>query len=398
MKILWVKTDFLHPTTRGGQIRTIEMLKRLHARHEVHYIALDDGSSPEGPARAGEYSSVHYAVPHILTDKRSAAFVKELAQGVFSELPVSVSRYRSEAMRSRIAELTARHKFDSIVCDFLFPAPSMPDISQAVVFQHNVEAMIWDRHAQHGATPLHRFYFGQQAKKMSAYEGKVCRTAKGVVAVSEADARVMESRYGLKNVPHVPTGVDIEYFAPPRTQAANSATTSDLVFLGSMDWLPNIDGAKWLCAEILPLIRKQRRETTVALVGRKPTPELEALGREHAGIVVTGTVPDVRPWLHGAKVSIVPLRIGGGTRLKIYEAMAACAPVVSTTIGAEGLDARHGQNILIGDTPEEFANACLQLLANANQREALSQTALALVADHYSWEAATRIFENCIGV
>ena len=394
MKILWVKTDFLHPTTRGGQIRTIEMLKRLHARHEVHYVALDDGSSPEGPARAGEYSSFHYAIPHKVTDKRSAAFAVELVRGLVSELPVAVFRYQSEAMRRCIAELTAKHKFDSIVCDFLFPAPNLPDISQAVVFQHNVEAMIWDRHAQHGATPLHRWYFRQQAAKMSAYEGKICRAAKGVVAVSEADARTMESRYGLTRVPHVPTGVDIDFFAPP----ASAEPKADLVFLGSMDWLPNVDGSKWFCAEILPLICRQRPNTTVALVGRKPTPELEALGREQAGVIVTGTVPDVRPWLHGAKVSIVPLRIGGGTRLKIYEAMAACVPVVSTTIGAEGLDARHGENILIGDTPEAFAAACLQLLANEDQRRSLSRNALEMVATHYSWEAATRIFEEAIGI
>jgi glycosyltransferase involved in cell wall biosynthesis len=131
-------------------------------------------------------------------------------------------------------------------------------------------------------------------------------------------------------------------------------------------------------------------------VGRKPTAELEALGRATPNVIVTGTVPDVRPWLHNAKLTIVPLRIGGGTRLKIYEAMAAGAPVVSTAIGAEGLDARHGENILIADTPEAFAAECLRLLNNEAERTAMSDTALKLVSDHYSWEAATRIFERCI--
>ena len=120
------------------------------------------------------------------------------------------------------------------------------------------------------------------------------------------------------------------------------------------------------------------------------------MGRSTPNVIVTGTVPDVRPWLHNAQLTIVPLRIGGGTRLKIYEAMAAGAPVVSTTIGAEGLDARHGENILIADTPESFASECLRLLKNADERKAMSDTALKLVTDHYSWEAATRIFERCI--
>ena len=252
--------------------------------------------------------------------------------------------------------------------------------------------MIWDRHAQHGRTPLHRWYFGMQAKRMAAYEGEVCRAARNVIAVSDADAIMMRERYGVSRIAAVPTGVDTDFFMPstePATQVA------DLVFLGSMDWMPNIDGMQWFTDEIWPLIRSKRPATTLAIVGRKPTPAMLALG-EKPGIKVTGTVPDVRPWLHGSKLSIVPLRIGGGTRLKIYESMAARVPVISTAVGAEGLDYRDGETIRIADSPALFADRCLDLLDDIPSMNRMAGAAWDLVANHYSWQAVTAQFERCL--
>ena len=390
MRILWVKSDFLHPTTRGGQIRTLEMLRRLHARHEIDFIALHDESQPEGPARAGEYSRRHYVIPHQPPSKASAGFALQLLTGLFSRFPVAINRWRSEAMRRRIAELDASERYDVILCDFLFPAPNLPDLERAILFQHNVEAMIWKRHAEHGATPFHRAYFGLQHRRMKTYEAKVCRTVRRVIAVSEQDAQRMERDYGISGVVSVPTGVDVDFFKP-QTAAEHKA---DLVFLGSMDWLPNVDGAEWLAAEILPLIRRQHPNCTVALAGRKPAPAIMALAERDPRILVTGTVPDVRPWLHGSSVSIVPLRIGGGTRLKIYESMAAGVPVVSTAVGAEGLDVTNGENIRLEDSPAAFAAACCELLGNGLQRSWLSRRAFQMVSERYSWDAITRIFEG----
>lgn len=390
MKLLWVKSDFLHPTDRGGQIRTLEMLRRLHERHQVDFIALTDGTQPEGPARAGEYSRRHYAIAHRAPDKRSAAFALQLMEGLVSPLPVSINRWRSEAMRQRIAELDAVEHYDAIVCDFLFSAPNLPDLERAILFQHNVEAMIWRRHAEHGATPMHRAYFGLQHRRMQAYEGRVCRAVRRVIAVSEQDARAMESDYGVNGVVSIPTGVDCDFFRPP----AAATRKTDLVFLGSMDWLPNIDGAEWFTSAILPLIRRQYPECTVALAGRSPTPALRELAARDPRLLVTGTVPDVRPWLHGASISIVPLRIGGGTRLKIYESMAAGVPVVSTTVGAEGLDVADGETIRLADTPEAFAAACCRLLNGRDESQRMARQALQMVSERYSWDAVTGIFEG----
>ncbi len=404
MKLLWVKTDFLHPTTRGGQIRTLETLRRLHEWHEVHYVAFDDPEQPEGLARAEEYCAKAYPVAHRVVDKRSAGFALQLAAGLVSRLPVAVARYRSAAMRDKITEVLGRVKFDSIVCDFLFPAPNVPRLEDCILFQHNVEATIWKRHVEHNSGAK-KLYFQLQAARMLRYEGEVCRTVRKVIAVSETDAETMRRDYGVERVSSMPTGVDLDYFArpaaleqdaPDQGETQQPSPTADLVFLGSMDWMPNIDGAGWFVREVLPLIRAQRPQCTLAIVGRRPGPEIMRLAEGDPLIKVTGTVPDVRPWLWGAAVSIVPLRIGGGTRLKIYEAMAARAPVVSTTVGAEGLDVRHPETIYIADSPRDFASCILRLLDNSAERARLADAAWRLVDSKYSWEVVARGMERLL--
>jgi glycosyltransferase involved in cell wall biosynthesis len=391
MRILWVKTDFLHPTTRGGQIRTLETIKRLHARHEVHYVAYDNPAQPEGLHRAKEYCSYVYPLTLEVPPRRSLKFAGQLLANLSSSLPLSITRYRSRAMRNQIAELTAKFNFDSQVCDFLTPAPNFPDIGKAVIFQHNVETMIWRRHAEQASDPLRRAYFKKQANRMFQCERDFCRAAMRVIAVSPQDAAMFEKMFGVKSYP-VPTGVDLDYFRRP----TDSLHTADLVFVGSMDWLPNSDGINYFVREILPRIWQRKPDCTLAIVGRSPAPDIKALVGKDPRIQVTGTVSDVRPYLWGASVSIVPLRIGGGTRLKIYEAMAAGTATVSTSIGAEGLDVSYPETIRLADSPETFADACLELLSNSAEREAVAAGALRVVTSRYSWDSITDTFEELL--
>jgi glycosyltransferase involved in cell wall biosynthesis len=295
-------------------------------------------------------------------------------------------------MRSQIDLLRRQHRFDSVVCDFLAVAPNFPDLENCVLFQHNVETAIWRRHAEHAADPLRRAYLRLQEKRMFAYERRVCRSVAGVLAVSEEDAAAMRSMFGIDHVMAIPTGVDIEYFAP----APSSAPAADLTFIGSMDWLPNIDGMKYFVNEVLPLLRQRRPNCSLAIVGRDPDPEIVALARRDPLVRVTGTVADIRPHLWNAAVSIVPLRIGGGTRLKIYESMAARVPVVSTEVGAEGLQVRHGENIRLAATAEQFASECLDLLDNETERRRQSEAAFRLVDAHFSWDRVVPRFEAAL--
>jgi sugar transferase (PEP-CTERM/EpsH1 system associated) len=391
MKILWVNSDFLYPATRGGQIRTLETLKRLNQRHEIHYAALYR-SAAGALERSAEYCSRAYPIPHDVPADFTPGFFRQLCESRLSRLPVAILRYRSRALERQVAALLRAEKFDAVVCDFLTSAANVPDPGGAVLFQHNVESTIWKRHAEHGRTPLHRAYFRRQYERMLRYEKHVCQAVKRVVAVSDGDASTMRTLYGVQGVEAVPTGVDIDYFTPPKPREPEV----DLVFVGSMDWRPNIDGMRWFAAEILPLIRRRRAACTLAIVGRSPSPEILRLAQDDPSVRVTGTVGDIRPYLWESAVSIVPLRIGGGTRLKIYEAMAARIPVVSTTIGAEGLDVLDGENIAVADSPDGFAERCLALLEDAEARRKQSEAAWEMVSACYSWEVVARRFEQLL--
>jgi polysaccharide biosynthesis protein PslH len=393
MKILWIKVDFLHPTERGGQIRTLEMLRRLHRRHEIHYVGFTQPGMEEGPRRASEYSSYSYPVQHNVPPRRSLGFLRQLAGSFFSPLPLSVSRYKSSNMERKLSELIQQHNFDSVVCDFVFPAQNVPHMDRSVLFQHNVETVIWRRHSQNARRWAERAFFRTQAKRMFRYEDAICHQARHIVTVSETDSESTRELFGLsKNVSAVPTGVDCDYFSPPKS----AEPYRDLIFVGAMNWIPNIDGMRYFIETIWPRIRTAHPKCTLGIVGRAPTPEIRRFADTDPSIHVTGTVPDVRPSLWGSRVSIVPLRIGGGTRLKIYEAMAAGVPVVSTSVGAEGLPVHHPDQIRLADRPEDFADECIRLLRNENDRRHLGSVAREWVIANGSWDAAVASFEKIL--
>ena len=386
MKILWVNSGFLHLTNRGGQIRTLGMLQQFHKRHEVHYVAFAD--SEEGIRRSSEYCMRSYVVPHSVPNRGSVAFNLHAVGNLFSSLPLAVARYQSIEMRKVITDLRASEQFDAVICDFLFPSGNFVDLSKVVLFQHNFETAIWRRHAE-TATGIAKTYFGTQARRMFSYEREVCRKVAQVVAVSPVDAEQMRSQFGIQNVADIATGVDIDYFAPP----ASAEASADLVFLGSMDWMANIDGVEYFVERIFPLISARKPDCTLAIVGRRPPAKIEQLAEKNPRIHVTGTVPDVRPYMWGAGVSIVPLRIGSGTRLKIYEAMASRVPVVSTSIGAEGLECKPPNDIRIADDPHAFAQECLDLLDDEAARRRVGNAGWELVSSRFSWDQVTRQME-----
>ena len=426
MKTLWVNSNFMHPTTKGGQIRTLEMLRHLHRWHEIHYVAIENPAQPDGPARAHEYSHKSYPFPYQVPSKTSLAFYAELARGLFSPTPVAVERFNPPGMRAFLQDLIRRERFDCAVVDHLAPTSYFPDLPHAIFFQHNVETVIWRRHVEHAANPLRRAYFKLQADRMYRYERRVSQESGHIVAVSHTDAAEMRRLFDVTRVTEIPTGVNIEYFLPPTGGTGASAcqpaptadlvsggaggsacqggtgasacqpvpAAADLVFVGSMDWLPNVDGVLYFVREILPLIRRQRPGATLTIVGRTPPPNIAQLAADDPRIQVTGTVADIRPYLWRSAVSIVPLRIGGGTRLKIYEAMAAQIPVVSTTIGAEGLSVHPPEDIRLADTPEHFASHCLELLENPLIRARISRAAWEMVNANFSWEHVARCFEK----
>lgn len=392
MKILWVCPFFLHPTDRGAQIRTLGTLRELHKRHEIHFAALNDPGNAVGPTKSSEYSSRSLSVRHQAPSRGSLRILPQLAASLADPVPLAVSRYESKELRHIITREIAAENYDSIVCDFLAAAPNLPDWSRCVLFQHNVETTIWQRHVEQATSPAKRLFFRMQAAKMERFERNVCQAARHVIAVSEIDAMRMRTMFGIDSVSSVPTGVDVDYFA----ENGAAAISSDMIFTGSMDWLPNVDAVEYFIAEVLPLIRARIPGATFTIAGRSPDPRVLRAAEGVAGVTITGKVADMRPYLWGAKLSVVPIRIGGGTRLKIYECMAAGLPVVSTTIGAEGLSYTDGKDILLADNPASMADCCVRLLTDQSRRHAVAAEACAHVRQNFSWEAVSRIFEGIL--
>jgi polysaccharide biosynthesis protein PslH len=396
MRILWLKTELLHPIDKGGKIRTYYMLRELKKTHHVTYLTLDDGTAaPDALARAEEYCQEVITVPHAVSEKFSATFYWELAKNIVSPFPYAVEKYRSAAFRRVVSDYLNAGKADLVVCDFLFPAINLPKPlpCPALLFQHNVEAQIWQRHADVQTHPVKRRYFQMQWRRMAAFEGAACRRFDSVVAVSPEDRALMERLYRLPDVADVPTGVDLDYFNPNGTSPVEPF---NLVFTGSMDWLPNDDAMRYFTADILPLVHRAIPEVSLTIVGRKPFSHLLELSRQDPRIVVTGRVDDVRPYMERAAAYIIPLRIGGGTRLKVFEAMAMQKPLVSTSIGVEGLPVVDGEDLLIADSPRAFADAVVRLLKEEAYARQLGRRAAEKVRRECGWEhVANRFADLC---
>ncbi len=398
---MWLKTGPLHPLDTGGKLRTYHLLRELNRRHEITYFSLkDSGLSLSDPALidASEYSTHQRWFDWKEVPKQSPLFYLDLIKNFcLSPRPYVIDKYCSPAMTTAIREMDEAKGADVIVCDFLTPAVNLfPDLSVGIqtptlLFQHNVEAQIWKRMAAKASNGLERAYLNDQWKRMQRYEASGCARVDSVVGVSKVDCKHFETQYSLKNVlGEVPTGVDVDYFRPRKREKPSK----QFVFLGSMDWLPNIDSVEYFTESIWPAVKQAHPDAEFVIVGRRPAPAVKRLAELDPSIRVTGTVPDVRPHVAKAAAVIVPLRVGGGTRIKIFEAMSMGLPVVSTSIGAEGLDVTAGQNILIEDEPAKFAEALSGLLSDSSNADQLGAAAAEHVREHYSWSKVAREFER----
>jgi glycosyltransferase involved in cell wall biosynthesis len=371
------------------------MLKHINRLHDVTYLALASShDAPAAFASASEYSARLIPVGWSEPQKFSARFYKDLALNLSSTLPYAIQKYRSPDMKRAIERECAARDYDLVVCDFLTPAinythtPARP----AVLFQHNVESAIWRRHYETQTNPVKRAFFYSQWQKMERYERSACRAFDAVIAVSRADRDQMRDDYGVSEVYDVPTGVDTEYFRP----LGSRPEPYNLVFTGSMDWIPNEDAIIHFAEKILPQIARRLPLVTLTVVGRNPSRRLKAIAEANSRIKITGRVDDVRPFIAAASVYVVPMRVGGGTRLKIYEAMAMAKPVLSTTVGAEGLPVADGRELLIADEPGDFAEAAIRLLSDPQLANGIGRQARSTVCAKFGWErAADRFMEIC---
>jgi len=385
---LFVSPRFLFPLDSGGKIRTTEILRNMKGgRFQVTLVSPRTGDEAMRFERdvAAICDRASYWPGRTPGRWHGMTRMRHLP----SDLPIAAATDRSRAGRDLVARELAQEP-DLVVFDFVHATVLAPDSlrCRSLLFTHNVEAEIFARHVQVARDPITRSVWRNQYGKMRTFERAALARFDRVIAVSERDRDVMAAEYGANNVSVIPTGVDLEYFGY-RDPPANPCVT----FTGSMDWMANIDGMEYFMDDVWPRVLARLPAATMTVVGRDPPHHLIERGRR-AGVSFTGRVDDIRPHVRNAAAYVIPLRVGGGTRIKAFEAMAMGIPVVSTAIGIEGLDVVSDRHFLLGDTSEAMAAAVVRLLTEPNTGKALARAARALVESKHSNVEVARCFER----
>ena len=395
-RLVFISPVFLFPNDAGGKIRTTNILRGLKGGHfEVTLVS---------PASAMQADLWQHELKSVCDDFISWQPTPARARwrrglDLLGKLPVNVKADLTPAGIDAVQRVCNKEDIDLVVFDFVHSAVLVPPILRcpSVCFTHNVEAEIFARHAKQASDGLRRWMWSSQHRKMAHFEGNALRRFERVIAVSQRDARYFGDSYGVAGAESIPTGVDLEFFAwttPPPIDASHVPT---VVFTGSMDWAANIDGMQFFLGQVWPLVLSQVPEARFVVVGRNPPASLQALARRTRNVEFTGFVDDVRPYVRGAYAFVIPLLVGGGTRIKAFEAMAMGCPVISTAIGIEGLGAEPGRHHLECNEPRAIADAVLLLLRDGSVRERLSREARTFVETRFGHREVARVFEDiCI--
>jgi glycosyltransferase involved in cell wall biosynthesis len=361
-----VDEELPYPANSGKRIRTLNLTLRLARRHRITFLS-HRNADPAEARRAAAFLQSHgietATVERTIAPKRGPGFYARLAANLVSPLPYSVASHNSRALQRAIRTYAGAQAVDLWHCEWTPYAAALDVLGGArhVLMAHNVESLIWQRYHETTPDPLRRWYIGLQWRKFERFERRAFGRATRTVAVSDTDAALIRERFGGTRVDVVDNGVDAAYFRP--TDVARDPR--QVLFLGSLDWRPNLDAVGLLLEQIFPAVRAQEPAARLCLVGRHPPAVLRRRVANCAGVTLHADVDDVRPYLTGSGVLAVPLRIGGGSRLKILEALACGLPVVSTRVGAEGLDLEANKHLTVVPDIADMAAALVECLRDA---------------------------------
>lgn len=388
MRILLLTPQRPYPPHQGTTLRNFNLIKELAKRHSVYLLTFlepDQNSTNHGPLV--DYCQWIDTIPVPQRTTRT-----RLGQMVTSNRPDMSWRLWSPTFAKQLAHRLDQHTFDVVEIEGVEMTPYLNVIKTAqprplIIYDaHNAEWILQKRAFQADIkTParwIAAFYSWVQWHRLYRYEANVLKQVDHTIAMSYPDKAALHEITPDVSITVVPNGVDLDLYRHFR----GTPIHFDLIFTGKMDFRPNIDAALWFGQEVLPLIQTVHPHTTFAIVGQRPHPRLDVL-RDNPGITITGYVDDVRPYIAGATVYVVPLRVGGGTRLKIMEAMAMGKAVVSTSVGAEGFPVVSGKELILADEPTAFAQAVVKLLDNPMQRLELGRTGQSLAHANYGWES-----------
>jgi glycosyltransferase involved in cell wall biosynthesis len=396
-----------YPLTSGKRIRTLNLLRHLAGRYRITYLARRNADAEEvAPAvelfRSLGITPVVAAPP--VPPKSGLRFYVRLAANLAEPLPYSVATHAGRDFRRAVNALAARDPVDLWHCEWTPYAAALRDLRvrnprlRWLVMAHNVESLIWQRYAETERQPLKRWYIRRQWHKWEQFERATATAATCTVAVSPDDAELFRTRFAARQVDVVDNGVDTTYFRPTHELPRDPYR---VLFVGSLDWRPNLDAVDLLLREIWPKVARAQSQAKLTIVGRKPP---EALRREiggRSGIELHADVPDVRPYLARSGLLAVPLRVGGGSRLKILEALATGLPVVSTRIGAEGLSLKLGVHVDVVADVGAMVQAILTAMNDPRRAQTQADAGRRLVLDRYDWRPLAgklaAVWDECLG-
>ncbi|HEV7290618.1 TIGR03087 family PEP-CTERM/XrtA system glycosyltransferase [Sphingomonas sp.] len=389
--ILFLAHRVPFPPDRGDKIRAYHILRHLSARNRVHLLAFADDPADLMPGPG--LSSLTGEQRVLWRGKRQAvAGVEALLTG----RPVSVAAFGQRAARRAVKGMLSQHPIDTIYVFSSQMAQYVPaDAPQRVIMDFvDVDSAKFAAYGAQGQG-LHRWVMRREARLLAAHDQAVAARADASLFVSEEEAALFRTQSGAERVHAVGNGIDTGVFDPDAPFEHIAGNGMRIVFTGQMDYRPNVEGVIWFVEAILPQIRVRHPGLEVAIVGRKPTEAVIALAR-HDGVVVTGEVADVRPWLHAASVVVAPLKLARGVQNKVLEAMAMARPVVATSAAATGID--HGGTVELGDTAGGFAAAVNRILADPETAAEFGALARKRVIDHYSWGARLSALDAIVGL
>jgi glycosyltransferase involved in cell wall biosynthesis len=389
------------PLTSGKRIRTFNLLSRLADRHRITILCHRNPDRREAldaedafRERGIETIVVDRAVP----SKSGAGFYARLAGNLLSPLPYSVATHTSPALALAIRQHAEANPVDVWHCEWTPYAEVLRnalgnelDDTPWTVMAHNVESLIWQRYCEADNNRVRRWYVRQQWRKFERFEQWAYSAATQAIAVSADDAKLMRDQFGATRTAVVENGVDVAYFQP---QHDVERDPSRLLFLGSLDWRPNLDAVDILLNDIFPKVRERVPNATLSLVGRRPPQWLKERAASIPGVRVFADVPDVRPFLATCGMLVVPLRIGGGSRLKILEALAMETPVVSTRVGAEGLTLTPERDLIVTETPAEMTTRILEAIYRPAELQETAESGRRRVLARYSWAPLAEKLES----
>lgn len=389
LRVLVLDEGIPYPPNAGKSSRTWNLLRRLALRHSVCLLCY---GHPDAPAtQEASDAGIDLRLVKPKANPQGFGLYLRLFLNAFSRFPFSVAKHYSHAFQKRFDEVLKEDSWDLIQCEwtpyarFITRAPKAP----VLMATQNVESQIWARRAKHSRSPLTKMFFRMQQWKMLRFEKQALLRASAATVVSNLELLTLRN-WGVRNVGLIPNGVDLGLIRP----SLQTEREDELLFLASLDWYPNLDALSYFIKNILPVVRARRPNVILRIVGRKPPKSVTKRYSGLAGIDFVGEVEEVQSHLGRAAVVIVPLRIGGGSRIKILEALAAGKAVISTAIGAEGLDVISGEHLLIADSPAAFAEGIEELLASVQLRRRLGNSGRKLVTERYGWDQIANQLES----